>query len=283
MNTLGSESARQQQAPREELAYGCGQRRSADAHAAAEYEHGVKHDIQYRATDDTHHAKPCIALQAKLVVERQGRHHERCGQHNVSQVVIGIWHHPLRSAEQPAEGRKVGQAQRGSEGADNQRCEEPDRSHARRRRHLFGPEGAADIVAAAMAEKEAQRLDKSHVCKGDADTGGPLGREAAHEGSIDNVVERRGDHRYDGWHGHPADQQPHRLRRHLGVFVLDGQRRIISVLPCELSRCAVTVCAWPLRSKSTSTSSPGLKRPSSSINSAKVLTDLPATRRMMSP
>ena len=83
-----------------------------------------------------------------------------------TQIIIGIGHHLGRCAKQAAQGTEVGQAEERGEGAEKEGGDEADSGHNRGRGAVLGAEGAGDEVAAAMAEKEAQRLDKSHEIAG---------------------------------------------------------------------------------------------------------------------
>lgn len=76
------------------------------------------------------------------------------------------------------------------------------------------------MIATAVAEKEAQRLDEGHIGERDADARRTLGAQPPDEGSIDNIIEGGGDHRNDGRHRHLTNQPLHRPLRHLVVALL---------------------------------------------------------------
>ena len=218
VHRVAAARAHQQQAPGKELADGRGQRRAADAETEGVDEQRVEGNVEQGAADDAHHSEARVALEAQLVVERQGRHHKRRSQQDVAQIVAGVWHHVGRCAEQHHKLRQQRQTNKGGDDAEQQRREEAHGGHLRRVVAPAGTEAARDVVARAVAEEEAHGLDESHIGKRDADAGSGLGGEMADEGSVDDVVEGCDHHTDHRRHRQTQHQPRHRRARHFLVF-----------------------------------------------------------------
>ena len=142
MDVARSRGAPKQHAPAEALAHCRGQRGPADAHVKHEDEDGVEDDVEDGARGNADHAETGVALKSQLVVERQRRHHERRGDEDETQVVVGVGEDAVGGTHGARQGRDEQQTTPTCHGAQNQWREESCGCHASGVLSLLGTHGA---------------------------------------------------------------------------------------------------------------------------------------------
>lgn len=155
-------AAQKQHAEGGQLAEDGGQSRSGHPHVQPEDQERGQPHVQHRPGGDAHHAVGGAALKAQLVVQHEGRRHIRGPQQDDPQIAAGVGEDGVRGAQQPGQRRQEDLAQH-QDDAPGQKGQ----GHAGGG-HFFGVGGfmaaqlAGDIVAGAVAEEEAHRLDHRH-------------------------------------------------------------------------------------------------------------------------
>ena len=87
VNRPGTKRTPQQQSPSNKLTHGGGDGGSGNTQVECEDKEGVEDDVQYRSRADAYHSQCRVALQSKLIVKREGGHHERGGQQDVAEII----------------------------------------------------------------------------------------------------------------------------------------------------------------------------------------------------
>ena len=222
-------AAQKQHAEGGQLAEDGGQSRPGHPHVQPEDQERVQPHVQHRPGGDAHHAVGGAALEAQLVVQHEGRRHIRGPQQDDPQIAAGVGEDGVRGAQQPGQRREKYLAQH-QDDASGQKGQ----GHAGGG-HFFGVGGfmaaqlAGDIVAGAVAEEEAHRLDHRHQGEHHAHrAGGAVAVELAHEIGVHHVVAGGDHHADDGGDRHFAHQMTHRLTGKLLEF---GFLFVVHVLP----------------------------------------------------
>ena len=101
--------------------------------------------------------------------------------------------------------------------ARRERGEKAGRRHALGLLAVLRAELARDVIARALTEEKADRLNERHQRKHHADRAGRARAEPADKEGVRHVVDRGDEHADDGRHGHFADQ---RLDRGFGKLLI---------------------------------------------------------------
>ena len=210
--------AGQQQAEADKLTQNGGERRAPDAHAKGEDEKRVERHVQHAAGDQPDHRIYRIALQAKLIVEHERRGHIRCADQNNAHIVERIGQNGVRCAEEMCERMPQQQPQNHDNAAGAECGEKTGRRHAFSLLAVLRAELTGNVVARALSEEKADRLDKRHERKHDTDCAGRARTEPPDKKSVGHVVNGCDQHADDGRHGHFTDQRLDWRLSHLNIF-----------------------------------------------------------------
>src|SRR5574344_1590770 len=99
-----------------------------------------------------------IALQAQLVVECEGGHHEGRGNENIEEILAGIRHYGGRGTQQRDQLWQVCYAENSGENTYNHRREESHTGHMGGVVVVLASQSPTDVIAGAVSEKESHGL-----------------------------------------------------------------------------------------------------------------------------
>ena len=184
----------------------------------SEDEQRIERHVQHAAGDQPDHRIYRIALQTKLIVEHERRGHIRCADQNNAHIVECIGQNSVRCAEEMCERMPQQQSQSHNDAAGTECGEKAGRRHAFGLLAVLRAELTGNIVARALTEEKADRLDKRHERKHDTDRAGRARTEPPDKKSVGHVVNGCDQHADDGRDGHFTDQRLDRRLSHLNIL-----------------------------------------------------------------
>ena len=172
-----------------------GDGRAGNAQVQAEDQQRVQQHVKNAAGGDANHAVQRQPLKPQEIVQHQRPHHKRRGIEDVHRIGARVGHDGLRRAEETHQRIDTQIPQHGDHHTRAHRCEEAHRAIGLGLLVIARAQGAADVGAAAHAQREGHGLNNRHSRKNHAHRAGGGGADLADKIGIRHIVNIGNEHR----------------------------------------------------------------------------------------